>query len=116
MAMPWLAMTGVFLSVRRGTVIRIDFFFEKIPNRLQATVAYLGYGLNIVVLGFMALVSLQLCSFSAAMSRCMPTFRLGSQLRHWLQAPPVPAMAYAAEFFREWRDRQRAKGNGGAAT
>ena len=37
MAMPWLAMTGVFLSVRRGTVIRIDFFFEKIPARIQGT-------------------------------------------------------------------------------
>lgn len=28
MTIPWLAMSGVFLSVRRGTVIRIDFFYE----------------------------------------------------------------------------------------
>ena len=29
---PWLAMTGVFLSVRRGTMIRIEYFFEKLPG------------------------------------------------------------------------------------
>ena len=28
---PWLAMSGVFLSIRRRQVIRIDFFVEKLP-------------------------------------------------------------------------------------
>lgn len=58
MAMPWLAMTGVFLSVRRGSMIRIDYFYELLPERLRGAVADFGYVVNIGVLLFMAYVSL----------------------------------------------------------
>jgi TRAP-type C4-dicarboxylate transport system permease small subunit len=58
MTMPWLAMTGMFLSVRRGSAIRIDFFFEKLPQRLRPTVARAGLAFNVAVLALMAWVSL----------------------------------------------------------
>ena len=35
---PWLAMTGLFLSIRRGSVIRIEYFFNKLPARIQPAV------------------------------------------------------------------------------
>lgn len=38
---PWLAMTGVFLSVRRRSVIRIDHFSNKMPSRLRSVVSVL---------------------------------------------------------------------------
>lgn len=57
MTIPWLAMSGVFLSVRRGTVIRIDFFFEKMPARLRPFVARAGLAFNCLVLATMAYVS-----------------------------------------------------------
>jgi TRAP-type C4-dicarboxylate transport system permease small subunit len=31
--MPWLAMSGVYLSIRRRDMIRIDYFVEKLPPR-----------------------------------------------------------------------------------
>jgi TRAP-type C4-dicarboxylate transport system permease small subunit len=52
---PWLAMAGLFLAVRRRNVIRIDFFVDKFPARPRrifrlfadlvsaAMFAYLGY-------------------------------------------------------------------------
>jgi TRAP-type C4-dicarboxylate transport system permease small subunit len=52
---PWLAMAGLFLAIRRRNVIRIDFFLDKFPARLRricrlfadlvsaAMFAYLGY-------------------------------------------------------------------------
>lgn len=55
---PWLAMTGVFLSVRRGTMIRIDFFFDKLPAKWRRPIASGGYVVNIAVLLFMGWVSL----------------------------------------------------------
>lgn len=58
MTIPWLAMTGVFLSVRRGTMIRIDFFIEKMPERLRGLVARAGLAFNAAVLGLLAWVSL----------------------------------------------------------
>lgn len=58
MTIPWLAMTGVFLSIRRDTMIRIDFFFEKMPERLRGHVARAGLAFNAAVLGLLAWVSL----------------------------------------------------------
>ncbi|MGI9452890.1 MAG: TRAP transporter small permease [Geminicoccaceae bacterium] len=39
---PWLAMTGVFLSVRRRSVIRIDHFVERLPHGLRPTLSVFG--------------------------------------------------------------------------
>ncbi len=57
MTIPWLAMTGVFLSIRRGTAIRIDFFFEKLSPGMRNVVGKAGYVLSFLVLGLMAYVS-----------------------------------------------------------
>jgi TRAP-type C4-dicarboxylate transport system permease small subunit len=57
MMIPWLAMTGVFLSVRRGTMIRIDFFYEKLSGRLRRFVVRAGLAFNVAVLGLLAWVS-----------------------------------------------------------
>lgn len=106
MLMPWLAMTGVFLSVRRGTVIRIDFFFEKIPAWLQGPVAYLGYLINIAVLLLMAYVSLdfvRLFGGDVALYVQLPT---GVSTSALVFGSAGAAMAYFAEFYREWRQRQ----------
>lgn len=107
MSMPWLAMTGVFLSVRRGTVIRIDFFFEKIPARWHGTVASLGYAVNVAVLTLMAIVSfdfVRLFGGDVALYVQIPT---GISTSALIFGATGAAMAYMAEFFREWRARQR---------
>ncbi len=39
---PWLAMTGVFLSVRRRGVIRIDHFSNMMPGFLRSAVSVFG--------------------------------------------------------------------------
>jgi TRAP-type C4-dicarboxylate transport system permease small subunit len=113
MAMPWLAMTGVFLSVRRGTMIRIDFFFEKIPARLQGTVANFGYALCVAVLLFMGWVSFDFVrqfGGDVALYVEIPTGWSTSALAFGAVGA---AMAYAAEFYREWRARRRASAQGG---
>ena len=109
MSMPWLAMTGVFLSVRRGTMIKIDYFFEKIPQRYQPSVAYFGYSLNILILLSMAIVSLEfvfLFGSDEALYVAVPTGFSTSALV-WGMAGA--AMAYFAEFFRVWRHNESSK-------
>ena len=56
---PWLAMTGVFLSVRRGTMIRIEYFFDKLPRALRRPLGPLGHLFSACVLTFMAGISVQ---------------------------------------------------------
>ncbi len=114
MSMPWLAMTGVFLSVRRGTMIKIDYFFEKIPERYQPAIAYFGYALNILILLSMAIVSLEfvfLFGGDEALYVGLPTGFSTSALV-WGMAGA--AMAYFAEFFRVWRYKNLSKRPSGA--
>ena len=47
---PWLAMTGLFLAIRRGTMIRIDYFYEKFAPEIRRPIAFLG---NIVSVGLL---------------------------------------------------------------
>lgn len=116
MSMPWLAMTGVFLSVRRGTVIRIDFFFEKIPAWMQAPVAYGGYLINVSVLAFMAIVSfdfVRIFGGDVALYVQIPT---GVSTSALIFGTAGAAMAYLAEFFREWRLRRRSSAVSGGVS
>ena len=116
MSMPWLAMTGVFLSVRRGAMIRIDYFFEKIPQRLQAAVAIFGYMMNIAILLGLAYVSLDfvlLFGGDVALYVEMPTGWSTSAL---VCGAAGAAMAYFAEFFVLWRNKQLGLKRGDAET
>lgn len=113
MIMPWLAMTGVFLSVRRGTMIRIDFFFEKLPEQVQGTVATFGFAVNVAVLLFMGWISLdfvQLFGGDVALYAEIPTGWSTSAL---VFGSVGAAMAFIAEFGREWLVRRRAAGGSG---
>lgn len=57
MLMPWLAMTGTFLAVRRGTMIRIDFFYSRLPQAVRRPVALAGYVLCAAMLAFLGVIS-----------------------------------------------------------
>lgn len=112
MIMPWLAMTGVFLSVRRGTMIRIDYFFEKIPARYQGIVAKLGYTLNIAVLLAMAWASFDFVSLFGGDVALYVQIPMGWSTSALVFGAVGAAMAYMAEFYKEWRMRNDTGGTG----
>ncbi|MGI9522446.1 MAG: TRAP transporter small permease [Hyphomicrobiaceae bacterium] len=112
MIMPWLAMTGVFLSVRRGTMIRIDFFFEKIPSRYRGIVAKLGYTFNIAVLLAMAWASFDFVSLFGGDVALYVQVPMGWSTSALVFGALGAAMAYMAEFYREWRIRTNDRGTG----
>jgi TRAP-type C4-dicarboxylate transport system permease small subunit len=55
---PWLAMCGMFLSVRRRKVIRIDFFVSKFPARAQQMIAVLADLLSAAAFAYLAIIAL----------------------------------------------------------
>lgn len=57
--LPWLAMTGTFLAIRRGSMIRIDYFFERLPTRLLRPLAIAGYVVCVAMLCFLGVISIQ---------------------------------------------------------
>ena len=116
MIMPWLAMTGVFLSVRRGTMIRIDFFFEKIPARYQGMIAKFGFALNVTILLAMGWVSIDFVRLFGGDVALYVQIPVGWSTSALAFGAIGAAMAYMAEFYKEWRYRDRTGANGGAAS
>jgi TRAP-type transport system small permease protein len=51
---PWLAVTGLFLSVRRRQMIRIEFFLDQFPPSIRQIVAILAELLGAVMLAWLA--------------------------------------------------------------
>ena len=54
---PWLAMTGLFLAIRRGTMIRIDYFYEKLSPGVRRPVGIFGNIVSVGILLFLGGVS-----------------------------------------------------------
>jgi len=52
--MPWLAMCGVYLSIRQREMIRIDYFVEKFPARIRRIVTMLSQVFSAVVFSYLA--------------------------------------------------------------
>ncbi|MCH7711716.1 MAG: TRAP transporter small permease [Proteobacteria bacterium] len=55
--MPWLAMTGLFLAIRRGTMIRIEYFFDKFPRSGRRILAPAGFIWCVGILIFLGTIS-----------------------------------------------------------
>jgi TRAP-type C4-dicarboxylate transport system permease small subunit len=51
---PWLAVTGLFLSVRRRQMIRIEFFLDRLSPAVRALMASVGQLLGAVMLAWLA--------------------------------------------------------------
>jgi len=60
---PWLAVVGVFLAVRRQTMIRIDFFFEKFPSAWRRPMLLVGQIWSAAVFGYIAWITFEYVSF-----------------------------------------------------
>ena len=109
---PWLAMTGVFLSVRRGTMIRIEYFFEKLPRALRRPLGPLGHLFSACVLTFMAGISVQfvlLFGFDRALYLEIPRMYSSSAL---VVGGFASALAFIAVLVRERRGTRRGRDDG----
>ncbi|HEX2257751.1 MAG TPA: TRAP transporter small permease [Afifellaceae bacterium] len=113
---PWLAMVGVFLAVRRGTMIRIDYFYEKLPAAVAGPLVLLGQIWCAVVFAYMAWLSFQYLSFfggdptpvldlpkgifASALVVGSVAAALAFLAEAWLRRRPPPAVGTAPELRR----------------
>jgi len=103
---PWLAMTGVFLSVRRGTMIRIEYFFERLPRKVRGPVANIGYLINIAVLVFMGWVSLDFLKLFGSDVSPYLDIATGWSTSALAFGGFGAALAFVVAFHHEWRERK----------
>ncbi|MFQ6022533.1 MAG: TRAP transporter small permease [Acidiferrobacterales bacterium] len=110
---PWLAMTGLFLAIRRGTMIRIDFFFDKLPRSTQRFLAPAGYILSVAILFFLGAISTE------------HVLLFGADRTTYMEAPKGAStialviggfgggIAFLAVLYREYKRGRRGPGDGG---
>ena len=91
-------MAGVFLSVRRGTVICIDYFYEKMPKRLRNLVARSGLVFNCVVLALLAYVSFDFVRLFGGDRALYVGLPMGVSTSALIFGAAGASMAYAAAF------------------
>ena len=102
---PWLALTGLFLSVRRRQKIRIEFFLDKIPPPARRILAVLAELLGAAMLAWLAWLGFAyVATFGGDRTPylALPKGLFTSAL--WLGAAAV-ALAFAIAAWRERRGR-----------
>jgi TRAP-type transport system small permease protein len=100
---PWLAMTGLFLSVRRRQMIRIEFFLDKFPPAARRALAMLAELLGAAMLAWLAWLGFNyVATFGGDPTPYLawPKGLFTSAL--WLGSAAV-ALAFAAAAWRERR-------------
>jgi TRAP-type C4-dicarboxylate transport system permease small subunit len=101
---PWLAVTGLFLSVRRRQMIQIEFFLEKFPpagRRPLAVLADLLGALMLAWLGWLGFAYVSTFGGDPTPYLGLPKGLFTSAL--WL-GPTAVAIAFV---FAAWQERRR---------
>jgi TRAP-type C4-dicarboxylate transport system permease small subunit len=111
--MPWLAMVGLFLSVRRRRMIRITFLIEKLSPPAQAVLAALGQLLCCMVFGYLAWLALAHTMMFGADRTPYLGFAKGWSYAAMAVMGALVALAFVAELCRDqgprWRARRQAR-------
>jgi TRAP-type C4-dicarboxylate transport system permease small subunit len=101
---PWLAVAGLFLSVRRRQMIRVEFFLGKLPPGVQRILAVLAELLGAVMLawlGWLGFTYVMTFGGDRTPYLALPKGLFTSAM--WL-GPIAVALAFAAA---AWRERPR---------
>jgi TRAP-type C4-dicarboxylate transport system permease small subunit len=102
---PWLAVTGLFLSVRRRQMIRIEFFLDKFPGFVRQGLATMAELLGALMLAWLAWLGFRyVATFGGDPTPylALPKGLFTSAL--WIGAAAV-ALAFGLATWREIRGR-----------
>ncbi len=100
---PWLAMAGLFLAIRRRNVIRIDFFIEKFPAGPRKVARLAGDLLSAAVFVYLAWVSLEYVRLFGSDQLVYLRWPTGLFSVSFVIGPLLAALAYLITFWRDAR-------------
>jgi TRAP-type C4-dicarboxylate transport system permease small subunit len=112
---PWLAMSGLFLAVRRRNVIRIDFFVEQFWPRPRKVVRLAADLLSAIVFLYLAWVSVEYVRLFGGDQLVYLRWPSGLFSSSFVIGPLFAALAYLVAFWREARAGHEAPGGRDAA-
>jgi TRAP-type C4-dicarboxylate transport system permease small subunit len=100
---PWLAVSGLFLAVRRRQVIRIDFFVTKLPPLPRRALGLFSELLSAVVMAYLAWVSLGYVQLFGSDLTVYLRIWTGIFSVSFVIGPALAALAYLLTLWRETR-------------
>ncbi len=104
---PWLAMTGLFLAIRRGTMIRIDYFYEKFDPAIRRPIALLGNIVSVGILMFLGGISFNYVTLFGGDLTVHMRFFKGFSMGALMVGGFGAALAFLAVLVREARREER---------
>ncbi|MGQ7793214.1 TRAP transporter small permease [Faunimonas sp. B44] len=105
--MPWLAMCGMFLSVRRRQIIRIDVLVDKLPPQIRKLTRLFADLLSAAVFGYLAILAFDYVSLFGSDRTIYLRIQTGWFTSAMLIGSALAALAFLADFVRQWRERPR---------
>jgi TRAP-type C4-dicarboxylate transport system permease small subunit len=103
--LPWLGMLGMFLSIRRRQIIRIDFFVEKLPAGLRTAIGFMVSVLAAVTFVYLAMASFDLMQFFGNDRTVYLQIRKGWFMSALVIGPALAALAYLLLAWEQVRRR-----------
>ena len=100
---PWLAVSGLFLAVRRRQVIRIDFFVKKLPPLPRRALGLFSELLSAVVMAYLAWVSLGYVQLFGSDLTVYLKIWTGIFSVSFVIGPALAALAYLLALWRDAR-------------
>ena len=100
---PWLAMAGLFLAIRRRNVIRIDFFIDKFPRGLRRAARLFGDLLSAAMFAYLGYVSIEYVRLFGGDQLTYLRWPTGIFSVSFVIGPALAALAYLLTFWREAR-------------
>jgi TRAP-type C4-dicarboxylate transport system permease small subunit len=100
---PWVAMSGLFLAVRRRNVIRIEFFLDKFWPRPRKVLRLAGELLSAVMFVYLAWVSVEYVQLFGGDQLVYLRWPTGVFSSSFVIGPLLAALAYLVTFWREAR-------------
>jgi TRAP-type C4-dicarboxylate transport system permease small subunit len=110
---PWVAMSGLFLAVRRRNVIRIDFFVDKFWPGPRKVLRLAGELLSAIVFAYLAWVSVEYVYRFGGDQLVYLRWPTGLFSSSFVIGPLLAAFAYLGTFWREARGGGEAAPGGG---
>jgi len=102
---PWLAMSGVFLSVRRRRVIRLDYFIASLPTHLRNAINIFVAILSAAAFTALAFYSFQFVSLFGSDTTVYLRLPTGWFKAAMLIGSAAAAIAFLVGIFQESRRR-----------
>jgi len=104
---PWLAMAGLFLAIRRGTMIRIDYFYQKFTPAVRRPLGIFGNIVSVGILLFLGGVSFHYVTLFGGDLTIHMRFFKGFSTGALMVGGFAAALAFLAVLVREARKENR---------